>query len=233
MGLIDSICRCVFCTNLFLVFSDGAFDECLLVLSDSPIKTVAGLPEVSKKLGRPLKFAAIKDSTNAALGHLWASRVGKEFVSVVDFDGATADVLQDMVDSTISGATDGTIDDCIAFPKYLGPEFKGQFRVAFVEPTQNPWALAFSVARPSPQGLVDAVNEKMEEMIQDGWFAKEWDRWVLALGSRVDHSTDFLLTLQMVRSWIPGLAEDVWRDACSEVCFEGVGLNQGVSGLID
>lgn len=131
----------------------GAFDECLLVPTNSPITSVSGLPEVSKKLGRKVKMAAIRDSTNAALGELWASRVGKEFVEVVPFDGATADVLGDMVASTESGETDGTIDgafstfwnvdktlklfglteswfsaDCIAFPKYLGPEAGGKYR---------------------------------------------------------------------------------------------------------
>ncbi|KAI9027037.1 hypothetical protein DFJ74DRAFT_766346 [Hyaloraphidium curvatum] len=155
----------------------GAWDECFLVPSSSPITDLASIPAVSKALGRPVRIGAIDKSTNAALVELLAKRVGTEYLECVPFDGATSDVLGDMVAAADEGRTDGVCDDDIAFPKYLVPEAGGKYRIAHTEPTQQRWAFSFSKLRPAPQALVDAVDGALTAMIADGWFKAEWDRW--------------------------------------------------------
>ncbi|KAJ3341014.1 hypothetical protein HDU93_005878 [Gonapodya sp. JEL0774] len=154
----------------------GEFDECLLVRTDSPIRNHA-------ETLRGKRIGAITDSTNMALGEQWDRQLGGtgkgSVVKLVGFDGATADVLGDMVAAMDKGETDGVIDDEIAFPKYIET---GKYRAVLSTQTRQIWALAFSksrgaAVRPGPSDVRVACDKVLTAMIEDGTMAKLWTKW--------------------------------------------------------
>ncbi|KXS12234.1 periplasmic binding protein-like II [Gonapodya prolifera JEL478] len=154
----------------------GEFDECLLVKADSPIKNDA-------EALRGMRIGAITDSTNMTLGENWDRQLGGtgkgSVVKLVGFDGATDDVLGDMVKAMDKGETDGVIDDEIAFPKYIDT---GKYRAVLSTHTRQIWALAFSKSRgasvqPGPVDVRTACDKVLTGMIEDGTMATLWKKW--------------------------------------------------------
>jgi polar amino acid transport system substrate-binding protein len=117
----------------------AAFDEGLLVRADSPVRSPDDLA------GR--RVGAIRASTNLALARSFAG------AELVEFDGTSDDVFAEMVEAVRSGAIDGFVDD---EPAFGGLAASGDFLVAFVAETQNPWGAAMRLDDAPLQAFVDA-----------------------------------------------------------------------------
>jgi polar amino acid transport system substrate-binding protein len=76
-----------------------------------------------------------------------------------------------MVEAVRAGVIDGFIDD---EPAFGGLEATGEFRVAFVAPTQNPWGAAMRRNDAETRALVD---RGLTAAIASGALAGEWARW--------------------------------------------------------
>jgi polar amino acid transport system substrate-binding protein len=116
----------------------AAFDEGLLVRAESPIRSPADVA------GR--RVGAIRDSTNMALARTFAG------AELVEFDGTSDDVFAEMVEAVRGGTIDGFVDD---EPAFGGLEASGEFRVAFVAETQNPWGAALRLDDAPLQAFLD------------------------------------------------------------------------------
>jgi ABC-type amino acid transport substrate-binding protein len=134
----------------------AAFDEAVLVRSDSPIASLGDL--------RGRRVGAIAGSTNMRLAETFG--VG----ALVAFDGSSDDVFAEMIEAVRGGSIDAMVDD---EPAFGGATDGGEFRIAHVAETQNPWAAA---CRPGDT-VVELISRGIEAAVADGGLAAEWQRW--------------------------------------------------------
>jgi ABC-type amino acid transport substrate-binding protein len=136
----------------------AAFDEAVLVLSGSPIHSLADL--------RGARVGAIVASTNMRLAETFGA------AELVAFDGSSDDVFAEMIDAVRSGLIDAFVDD---EPAFGGAVAGGEFRIAHIAETQNPWGAACRKGDGLVRGLVD---DGIGAAIADGSLAAEWRRWM-------------------------------------------------------
>ena len=136
----------------------AAFDEAVLVRADSPITSLAGL--------RGARVGAIAESTNMRLAETF------DAAELVAFDGTSADVFVEMIDAVGSGDIDAFVDD---EPAFGGIVAGGEFRVAYVAETQNPWGAA---CRRGDDAVRELIDRGLAAAIADGSLAAEWRRWM-------------------------------------------------------
>lgn len=136
--------------------SYAAFDEAVLVRSESPIASLADL--------RGRAVGAIAGSTNMRLAESFGA--GR----LVAFDGSSDDVFAEMIEAVRAGRIDAMVDDEPAFGGVVGG---GEFRIAHVAETQNPWAAA---CRPG-DAVAGLISRGIDAAIADGGLAGEWQRW--------------------------------------------------------
>jgi polar amino acid transport system substrate-binding protein len=135
----------------------GAIDEAVLVRADSAIHGLADLA------GR--RVGAIAASTNMALAETFGA------AELVAFDGSSDDVFAEMIAAVASGAIDAMVDDEPAFGAQLA---SGEFRLAHVAATQNPWGAA---CRLGDRQMVALLDDGLGRAITSGALAGEWRRW--------------------------------------------------------
>jgi polar amino acid transport system substrate-binding protein len=136
----------------------AVFDESVLVLAGSGISGPADLP------GR--RIGAIANSTNMALAETCPGAI------TVAFDGATDDVLGDMVAALRRGDVDAVIDDDVAIIP-LGEQ--RDLAVAFTVATRNRWGVAVAKGNDALRGELDAA---LNTAIADGSLEARWRRWM-------------------------------------------------------
>ncbi len=117
----------------------AVFDESVVVREDDPASSAGDL--------RGRRVGAIAGSTNLALAETFAGAL------CVPFDGATDDVLGDMMAALERGEVDAVVDDDVAFLE-LGRTHPWA-RVAFTVATRNRWGCAL---RLGDHGLRDALD---------------------------------------------------------------------------
>lgn len=140
----------------------AVFQESVLVRAGDPVTTPEHL--------RGRKVAAIAGSTNMALAETFDGAV------TVPFRGESGDVSGDMLAALRAGDVDAVVDDDVAFLPLAGsPEFD----LAFTVRTGNRWGLAVSKSRPS---LLDALDEALAAVKEDGRLLAAWQHWLPALG---------------------------------------------------
>ncbi|RZL81525.1 MAG: amino acid ABC transporter substrate-binding protein [Rhodococcus sp. (in: high G+C Gram-positive bacteria)] len=137
------------------------FDESVLVLADSGIGSESDL--AGKRVG------AIVGSTNLALAETF------DGVTTVPFDGATDDVLGDMVHALRDGEIDAVVDDDVAIVP-LGEQ--ADLAVAFTVATRNRWGISVAKGNDALRTDLDAALNKV---IADGSLAAQWTRWMPTL----------------------------------------------------
>lgn len=135
----------------------AVFDESVLVRADAPVAGPADLDG--------LRVGAIAASTNMALAETFPGAV------TVPFDGATDDVLGDMIAALRAGDVDAVVDDDVAF---LGLEDPG-VRVAFTVETRNRWGAACRKGNGDLVALLD-------DAIAAADLRSVWERWLPGLG---------------------------------------------------
>ncbi|AII07613.1 amino acid ABC transporter substrate-binding protein (PAAT family) [Rhodococcus wratislaviensis] len=134
------------------------FDESVLVLADSGINAADDL--------RGKRVGAIVGSTNLALAETF------DGVTTVPFDGATDDVLGDMVQALRDGEIDAVVDDDVAIVP-LGEQ--SDLAVAFTVATRNRWGVSVAKGNDTLRISMDAALNKV---IADGSLEAEWKRWM-------------------------------------------------------
>jgi polar amino acid transport system substrate-binding protein len=135
----------------------GAIDEAVLVRADSGIHDLAGL--------RGRRVGAIAASTNMALAETFGA------AELVAFDGSSDDVFAEMVEAVRTGSLDAMVDDEPAFGAQLA---SGEYRLAHVAATQNPWGAA---CRLGDRQMVALLDDGLGGAIASGALASEWRRW--------------------------------------------------------
>lgn len=135
----------------------AAFDEAVLVRADSP---AAGPADLSG-----LRVGAIDGSTNMRLAESFTG------ARLRGFDGSSDDVFAEMVEALRAGEIDALVDD---EPAFGGLEAGGEFRVAFVAPTANPWGAAI---RKGNAEVREALDRGLARVIGDGRLAALWGRF--------------------------------------------------------
>ena len=136
----------------------AAFDEAVLVRADSPIASLEAL--------RGTRVGAIADSTNMRLAETFGA------AELVAFDGASDDVFAEMIAAVADGDIDAMVDD---EPAFGGVTAGGEFRIAYVAETQNPWGAA---CRRGDDAIRDVIDRGLSDAIADGSLAAEWRRWM-------------------------------------------------------
>jgi len=139
----------------------AVFDESVLVLADSPVRGPEDLDR--------LRVAAIAGSTNIALAQTFPG------ARIVAFDGATADVMGDMVAALRAGEVDAVVDDDVALVP-LGDE--PDLEVAFTVATRNRWGVAVAKGNQTLRGELDAA---LGAAIADGSLERVWTQWMPSL----------------------------------------------------
>ena len=136
----------------------AAFDEAVLVRADSPITSLDGL--------RGARVGAIAASTNMRLAETFGA------AELVAFDGTSDDVFAEMIAAVGNGDIDAFVDD---EPAFGGVVAAGEFRVAHVAETQNPWGAA---CRRGDDAVRELIDRGLGSAIADGSLAAEWRRWM-------------------------------------------------------
>jgi ABC-type amino acid transport substrate-binding protein len=136
----------------------AAFDEAVLVRADSPITSLEGL--------RGARVGAIAASTNMRLAETFGA------AELVAFDGTSDDVFAEMIAAVGDGDIDAFVDD---EPAFGGVVAGGEFRVAHVAETQNPWGAA---CRRGDDAVRELIDRGLGSAIADGSLAAEWRRWM-------------------------------------------------------
>jgi polar amino acid transport system substrate-binding protein len=136
----------------------AVFDESVLVLADS------GITGPEDLAGR--RVGAIANSTNMALAETFAG------ASTVAFDGATDDVLGEMVAALRRGDVDAIIDDDVAIIP-LGEQ--NDLAVAFTVATRNRWGVAVAKGNDRLRRELDAA---LNAAIAAGSLEAQWRRWM-------------------------------------------------------
>src|SRR5262245_42661141 len=135
----------------------GAIDEAVLVRADADIHDLAGL--------RGTRVGAIADSTNMRLAETFGA------AELRAFDGSSDDVFAEMIEAVRAGEIDAMVDDEPAFGAQLA---SGEYRIAHVAPTQNPWGAA---CRLGDRQMVALLDDGLGRAIASGAMADEWRRW--------------------------------------------------------
>jgi len=138
--------------------SYGLFDEAVLVRSTSSVSSPADLAG--------LHVGGLADSTNIALAETWSD------VKPVPYPGSD-NVLPEMLAALRSGEIDALIDDELVL--LVAAKEDPTLRLAFVVPTQVPFAIGVAQQRPD---LLNALNETLENTIVDGTLTKLWAEWI-------------------------------------------------------
>ena len=162
-GLVDAIwCGCAITeerSRQFIFSKPYAwFDESVLVLSDSGIKSPEHL--VGKTVG------AIAGSTNMALAEQWPQ------CKKLGFDGASDNVFQDMIDALLQGKIDAVVDD---EPAFGAQRIDPRFSIAFKVSTQNPWGAAM---RLNQHLLKENLDDALSQLTQNHGLSKIWKQWL-------------------------------------------------------
>ena len=84
------------------------------------------------------------------------------------FDGSSDDVFAEMIEAVRSGAVDAMVDDEPAFGAQLA---SGDYRIAHVAATQNPWGAA---CRLGDRQMVALLDDGLGRAIASGALADEW-----------------------------------------------------------
>lgn len=130
----------------------AVFDESVLVRADNVADGPAGLAG--------LRVGAIAGSTNMALAETFPG------IEAVAFDGATDDILGDMLSALRAGEVDAVVDDDVAF---LGLDDPG-LRVAFTVPTRNAWGAACRKGNGELVQVLDAAIAAADlRAVWQGW----------------------------------------------------------------
>ena len=93
-----------------------------------------------------LRVGAIVASTNMRLAETFGA------AELVAFDGSSDDVFAEMIDAVRSGLIDAFVDD---EPAFGGAVAGGEFRIAHIAETQNPWGAACRKDDGLVRGLID------------------------------------------------------------------------------
>lgn len=149
----------------------AVFDESILVRAADAIAEAADLAG--------LRVGAIAGSTNMALAQTFPGAI------TVSFDGATADVMGDMVAALRADEVDAVIDDDVALvPLGDQPDLK----VAFTVPTRNRWGVAVAKGNDALRGQ---LNGALDAAIADGSLERVWTRWMPELRFPLDARASF------------------------------------------
>jgi len=139
----------------------AVFDEAVMVLRGSPIKTKQDL--------KGKRVAAIAGSLNMALAETFDGCIR------VPFDGNTADVMGDMVKALRAGEVDAFIDDDVALvPLAEQPDLA----IAFSCPTHNPWG---ALVKKGQGDWLAQVDNALATLKQNGTLKQIWQRWMPSL----------------------------------------------------
>lgn len=139
----------------------AVFDEAVMVLRGSPVKSPADL--VGKRVG------AIANSLNMALAETFTGCI------TVPFGGDSEDVMGDMVKALRAGEVDAFVDDDVALvPLADEPDLA----IAFIEPTHNRWGIAVKKGNPAWLAEVDAALAALKA---DGELERIWKHWMPTL----------------------------------------------------
>ncbi len=111
------------------------------------------------------RVGAIVGSTNMALAESWPG------TDHVGFDGATDDVLGDMIAALRAGDIDAVVDDDCAF---VGISDDSGLDVAFTIETRNRWGAAM---RPGSDQLKAAFDRALDHVILSQGLSAIWKSW--------------------------------------------------------
>lgn len=144
----------------FVDFTDpyAVFDESVLTRADS---TVTAADELCG-----LRVAAIANSTNMALAETFSG------VELVPFDGASDDILGEMIAALLEGKVDAVVDDDVAL---VPPADRADLRIAFTVATRNHWGIS---VRKGDAHLAGELNAALAAVVADGRLAEVWRRWM-------------------------------------------------------
>ncbi|MBE8515952.1 transporter substrate-binding domain-containing protein [Amycolatopsis sp. H6(2020)] len=133
---------------------------------DESILTRAGSGIAGREQLRGLRVGAIANSTNIALAETF------DGVELVPFEGASDDVLGDMVRALVEGEVDAVVDDDVALvPLADRPDLE----IAFTVATRNKWGI--SVGK-GADPLREELNEALRAVSGDDRLAAVWRKWL-------------------------------------------------------
>ena len=147
----------------------GVFDEAVMVLTDSPYKSLEDLK--GKRVG------AIANSMNMTLVETF------DDVIAVPFVGTTDDIMGEMVAALRAGEVDAFVDDDVALVPLAD---EADLAIVYTAPTQNKWGIAVSKERPETLAKVDAA---LKELKDDGTLKAIWQQWMPNLQYPFEHDT--------------------------------------------
>lgn len=136
----------------------GLFDESVLVKAGRSIHAPEDL--------KGLKVGGLADSTNIALAATFPD------VELVPFPGSDK-VLPEMLAALRAGDIDALIDDELVL--VVAAEEDESLEMAFTLPTQAKFSIGVQKSNPE---LRDAINQTLEDLIQDGTMAELWAKWI-------------------------------------------------------
>ena len=137
----------------------GLFDKAVLVLKDSPIQSPRDL--------KGLKLGGLAGSTNL--------EAAEDFPEpeIVAFSGSYP-VLPKMLEALRKGEIDALVDDELVLITIEAAD--PNLRVAFPVPTQLPFGVGVI---PGNRELLQALNDVLNQLIEDGTLANLWHQWIL------------------------------------------------------
>ncbi|WP_374439205.1 substrate-binding periplasmic protein [Pseudomonas panipatensis] len=139
----------------------AVFDEAVMVLRGSPVKSSADL--------RGKKVGAIANSLNMALAETFDGCIR------VPFSGESDDVLGDMVQALRDGRIDALVDDDVALVP-LAEE--ADLTIGFSVATRNRWGIAVRKGNPA---WLDQVDSALAALKADGELQRIWKKWMTSL----------------------------------------------------
>ena len=155
-GIIPERLKLVDFTDPYTVFN-----ESVIVRAGEPVTTSRDLAD--KRVG------AIADSANMRLARTFQDAV------LIPFDGATNDVLGDMVAALRNGDVDAIVDDDVALITVANAP---DIDLAFTVETRNPWGMC---VRQGNDELRKTINAALTRVKADGRLKAIWSRWVPGL----------------------------------------------------
>ncbi|WOD37718.1 transporter substrate-binding domain-containing protein [Nodosilinea sp. E11] len=136
----------------------GRFDEAVLVLKASPIRTLSDL--AGKRLGTLAGSAPM--ALAEALPELeWVCFAGAE------------QTLPNVLSALSQGTVDALVGDALLL--LTAEADTTSLRVAFQLPSQHPFGIG---VLPGNRELLEALNQALNQLIVDGTLAKLWAQWI-------------------------------------------------------